>query len=126
MTKKKKSKTASARRVVFSISSPPELLRRIDAYADQIGEPRSKAIRQAIEEYLDEREATAKFMGDPVVMGAFVQALGQPGVLGSMAKALREDLDEDKVQQVLGFFDASGASQPPHAPAGKRKKGRPG
>lgn len=107
-----------------SLSIDEALLKRVDALAETLGTSRSACMCDLMRDALDEAEAQAKVIGDPVVMGAYLQAMQQPGVVAALARAMGEQIDEKKTQQVLEFFKAGEAAmvKPPRR---KPQRGRP-
>lgn len=97
---------AMARRpkVKVAITIAPSIVNRIDAAARVLKLSRSAWMEQACRAALDESEQLVKVMGDEVVRRAMVKALGEPGVLASIARSMVGDVDEAKQQRLLEFF----------------------
>lgn len=104
-----KTRVGWSRRVTISL--PASLLERVDREAEALAINRSAFITAALDDYMESAVQQMKFMASPGVMKAMVRAFAQPGVLAEMAKAIGEDLDAEKAQQVLDFMRQAGAEK---------------
>ena len=107
----------AAKKVKISITVDADVLKRVDRLAKSLKENRSSVMGDLLADALEQNEAALKAASDPVLMGAFMRAMAEPGVMRGMAEAVRQDLTDDQLRM---FTEA--AEQIGHA--GKRKKGR--
>jgi hypothetical protein len=81
----------------LSIILDEDLVKRLDQTASALGLSRSALIQQLCDDGLQEVEVSAKVLSDPVVSGAMLSALTQPGVIRSMMGVMREELTSEQL-----------------------------
>lgn len=85
----------------------------MDRAARAMGKSRSAWVEDALREVLSGSDDIVRVMADRTVRTAMLDALAKPGVIQAMASAMSADLDEAKVQQVLGFMKDAGSGKRP-------------
>ena len=108
----------AAKRLKLSVTLDAEICKRVDRLAKLCRSNRSRVLEDLVIDSLEQNEAAMKAATDPVVMGAFMQALTQPGVVRGLADAIRSDLTDEQMK----LFEA--AMQKFTGPAVPRKQRR--
>lgn len=117
----------SGSKIKVSVALTKTLVERLDQVRVPLGESRSGLIERLVLDGLDQVELTARATTDPVLMGAFARALGEPGVLRSLLDSLKADLTDEQLELfarqmdgLSGKGDAHTLSPPPPL---RQKKG---
>ena len=88
----------AAKRLKLSVTLDAEICKRVDRLAKLCRSNRSRVLEDLVIDSLEQNEAAMKAATDPVVMGAFMQALTQPGVVRGLADAIRSDLTDEQMK----------------------------
>lgn len=91
-------------KIRVTITIDPALIRRVERAAKKIGSNRSAFIESAVRESIADAEGIANILGDDVSRRAFLSALAQPGIVQSIGRSMGEQLNQEQVQQILGFM----------------------
>ncbi len=86
-----------ANRVVkVSLSLRNETLARVNALSKRLDQTRSWVADQLLTDALENAELVASATTDPVVMGAVVRAMSEPGVVRLLLGAMKADLSDEQ------------------------------
>ena len=88
----------AAKKLKLSITLDAELTKRVDRLAKAAKSNRSKVIEDLVADALEQHETMLKAATDPVVMGAMMRAMSDPGVLRGIATAVRSDLTDEQLK----------------------------
>lgn len=112
-----------AKKITMTVAIDPQLKQRVDRLSKMIGMSRSKVIADLLADAVESNETSLKMAADPVVMNAFMRALGEPGVMRGLAAAVRADLSDDQMRLFEQALEKSGLGPRPAAVKKVKKKG---
>ena len=88
----------AAKKLKLSITLDAEVTKRVDRLAKATRSNRSAVLEALVIDALNQNEAAIKASADPVVMGAFMRAMTEPGVIRGVAEVLRHDLSDEQLK----------------------------
>jgi predicted transcriptional regulator len=98
------------RKIRVTMTLRPELVKRVDRLAKQMGESRSRMAASLLFDALDQQEMAIRATGDPVLMNAVARVMTEPGMMRAVFSGLRSELTEDQFQLFSRYTESVAAA----------------
>lgn len=85
----------------LSFTIDPDIARKLDELADQLGESRSSIVEKAIEVYLREMDSLIESMTNPLMRALQSAMTSDPKVMRLMARMLSEHVTEEEAARIV-------------------------